>query len=889
MITPNNPESREDRVLLYLEGDMTPEEEARFRDDLRADAELRRIHDEYREQDRLLHAWFEAQGQRADKVRRPDLGATVVAATVRGGRRLSATTWALAAAAAFALVAGGTYFAARQSSHAVIAEVQNTTGPVQVFSKGTHTVVTANAAVPVSTDRVKVPAGGRAELAFVQRNGGMELRENSAIRFSGGASRPIVDLERGEMIVRTSGPELKPVVIRTPQFEAEATDATFSVIRGLRGAEVAVIDGTVTVRRPSGISTVSAGRTYSTGSGSITPIGERVNWSINRREYLSMLQGSGAGRANESPNATSPLEVASVVASAASGAIETQAASVPGGDADAQPATVAVPSAMMSAAAVAAPSVNVQAPRSTLYMPAETVFIVEIPSIDAIVAKAGANAGEDLADVLLGARAEQAVRSAAALIPVEPKKMTELQSNLTKVFSNDDLNLVLGSLGGPLTVSAGNDHALLVGQVVRDQQQVASLVNGKLEPWLNEQAGQDPGRARAAVAGNFLVLGFGETEFQETVLAAQIGVPTAFGRSPFLATVENETAGSQFTAAWDTKSFVADVAAQSPRAERFLTRFGLANMNRVVAATSFTDQARNRALRVHFDGQRQGLMNWIGEPAPMSSFQFFSSDAHAIYTMRVRRPAEMLDQLLQWHREDFPNSGEPDIALQQQFLSTLGNEIAIGLENPVLPIPNVKVAIEVVDPIRFHDTMLQLIDALWANTPRTATAAGPDINASSYRGHLVVDFRVPGSPLAISYAVLDDFVVFGPGRPFLVSTVDTYLDQKSIAYEQSFLDALPDKSGSWCSALMYVGVGESLAQAGPVLTGFAQMYGLPAGIGNSLAPARTTATGQSRATVVYAIAQQNSIDFFIEGVRGNYGMTALVPAVADWIRNAPAR
>jgi len=272
-------------------------------------------------------------------------------------------------------------------------------------------------------------------------------------------------------------------------------------------------------------------------------------------------------------------------------------------------------------------------------------------------------------------------------------------------------------------------------------------------------------------------------------------------------------------------------------------------------------------------------MGWLGAPGPLSAFQFFSPDAHAVMTMRVQRPALVLGEVVGWISQDNGGHGlptdSPEFQLVERVAASLGNEVAIGLDNPVLPLPNVKVAIEVLDPVGFHDGMIDLLDLLWSNGSETNQVT---VASNAYRNHLIVEFLHPSMPISIAYAVVGDFIVLGPGRPFLESTIDIFADKVGLDQEASFQNALPAKSGSYCSAIFYAGNGEGTSSLAPYLSEYLRSRNIPVDLSTV-----GVAGGTGHGGVYYAIANNGRIDFFIEGVKGDYEMGGMIPAVAQWI------
>jgi len=381
-----------------------------------------------------------------------------------------------------------------------------------------------------------------------------------------------------------------------------------------------------------------------------------------------------------------------------------------------------------------------------------------------------------------------------------------------------------------------------------------------------------------AVAGNFVVIGIDGEPFGNTLAAIEFNRPTGFGTSDFVQALRAETGQSRFLAAVDVEGFwknrsgftTPPVAAQ---------RLGIANLSTVLASANFTDQVDNRALRFVFSGPREGVMSWLDVPGPFGATQFFSPDTHFLMSARVKRPQQMLQDLFTWTVQDRPGAAIPqtpeDLKLVEEIAATLGNEVAIGLDNPVLPIPNVKFAFEVIDPIGFHNGVMKLMTELDSHA---GDGSQLQVNATDYRGHLVVDFKYPGSSIPVAYAVVDDYVVFGPGRPFLESAIDMGVDGRGIDKEYAFQQALPGKSGSYASALFYFAGGDRLANAAPLLGAFAPSSQLRQPLEEQRAS--TTASGHAGA---YVIAENQRIDLYVEGVKGEFEMGNALPMVADWL------
>ena len=159
-------DEKELRILEYLEGELSPEEEKIFLARVEADPELAALLEEYQQQDRLLHAYFDSQATAAEKVARPDLRALPSAQVERSVGRRRKQVFALAAAAALALAVGlGSYLFSPSDVHSAVEAVVYTQGRTQAFQPERSTPVDATKAVAGAVERLKTPARSQLEVA----------------------------------------------------------------------------------------------------------------------------------------------------------------------------------------------------------------------------------------------------------------------------------------------------------------------------------------------------------------------------------------------------------------------------------------------------------------------------------------------------------------------------------------------------------------------------------------------------------------------------------------------------------------------------------------------------------------------------------------------------
>lgn len=796
------PADIEQRLHDLVDGELAPAEREEVLALVASDASLQAQLDEIRAQDRMLAAFLSERSDRIARGSRPDL-AGAAAEIAPAGRRPGWMTWTMAAAAALLLAAGLSSLASWGREDPRAGRVVATTG------RGPSALAPDD---PVSgRQTLRTPAGGHLEVALAS-GGSFELNANTLAKLADGGSA--IELHRGEVLVRALGASGQPIVVTTPQLVVEGRDAVFGVVRGVRGAEVAVVSGRVEVKQAGARLELAAGQSHSSERIAPVPVRDRIAWSSHREQLMAALAPA--------------IEPAA-----------TPAAATPG-------------------AHVALFELAV----TTEFLPTRTLFLVEAPSLAYLLEPLGARTVADLLDpVRILPQLEQARLSGEVDIDEEAIEA------IRYALESPEFAAIAPALEDSISLAVTPTGPVLVADVRGHESAINRALDANLRPILREH-GLDA-KVRVEAANGFLAAGLAGEDFDETWQALQRVAATGFTRTPFVGDLREAAPDSLITAALNARGISGLVRASQgadSRAMRNLRRAGFDRLGTVLAASDFGDQAGNQALRMVFDEQRSGVLGWLGEAGPMGSLQFFSPSANFLFAMKIESPGAMLSSIRDWLAEDGLAVRGPEtdaeLLVAQRILDTLGNEVALGLDMPLLPTPNLKIAIEVLDPEGFHDGMLELIDLLYASdTPAGQTLAV----ASDYRGRLIVEFQHPALPVGISYAVIDDFVVFGAGRAFTQRTIDLAEESRGIDREHAFLSSLPARSGTHVSLLMYQRIGEQMRQAAPFIAQLAPrnlLDALDLSPGD-FAPGRA---GEPQGpTVAYAVAEANRIDFFVEG------------------------
>ena len=128
---------------------------------------------------------------------------------------------------------------------------------------------------------------------------------------------------------------------------------------------------------------------------------------------------------------------------------------------------------------------------------------------------------------------------------------------------------------------------------------------------------------------------------------------------------------------------------------------GLSNVEYVIAQYEQEDGVTVIAGDMYFAGERQGIMSLLAEPGPMGSLEFFSTETTFATAFLTREPISVLEEMGDISVDGEPLSNEPgaptEVKLFYDIVSSIGGEVAFGLDGPALPTPAWKAVIEAYD------------------------------------------------------------------------------------------------------------------------------------------------------------------------------------------------
>lgn len=201
-----------------------------------------------------------------------------------------------------------------------------------------------------------------------------------------------------------------------------------------------------------------------------------------------------------------------------------------------------------------------------------------------------------------------------------------------------------------------------------------------------------------------------------------------------------------------------------------------------------------------FTGPRHGIAAWLAPPSTLGSLDFASPNAVMAMALNLASPSQMFDDVRSLATATnpgaFANVSEMErsfgIDFQRDFLQALTGEIQVEVDT-ITP-PAWKVTLGVKNPARIQQTLGTLLAAQKV-TVQQQTEGG--VNYS------VVQAPAGNSPMAVTYAVVDGYLMIASSLDTAKQAVRRHRSGESLAKSQKFLSALPPGHPEGMSALFY--------------------------------------------------------------------------------------
>ena len=838
-----NCEQMEHKILEYLDGELTDEESDILLEHVEGCERCARFLENQRKQDQLLERYFDTMKKAALGGPKPDLPEPQKA---EPSRRLYYHIYAAAAVIAILVLSGLSLFmyhrAGLSRSGELVGRAISVEGLVQVLEGKEPRILEEGMRVS-SRSRLKITADSYLAVETLRGNGNLEpniveFKENTLASFHAHTDRTELRLERGEIWVHLNRKPEKTFVVRTRQARIYDRGTIYNVAQGMTGALAGVVTGQVVVEGSGEEKVVSPKQLYTTYEDKTgDSVRKHVYWSHYKEKLLALL---------------GPEQEPDVLVADGNQLLVRE-----------YPGKKQVPPQIAEEGEAPLGTLS-----STELLPVDTRFFFEIASLPEIVRDWNSS---DYSRLLDDPDLRQWWESGS---------MAEYRNAVNSFGASrwiKLMNAVSGSVSCGITGSGG---FLIVADCREDVESIPPLLEKEIDPLMkiwSIKAGHKKYMPRVRFEKGYLLIAVGSDLVERTLKAVEEDAPTGFTKSPFYQKIVSNVPNSRMTVAYDFHS-TAESIREGGNSDmiKFLERSGMDNLDYILGSPDFAGRGINQAFRIAFEGERHGILGWLDEPSAMGSLRFFSPDVHLLAAARIKSPEVMFTDILTWLLEDNPSPSKKDekvIAWIRELSSCFGNEAAIGLQNPIFPVPNFQLAVEMVDPMKFHDLMLEWVDFMDEDTSVNIAVEGTE-----YRDQMIFTITIPKQPFDISYVVLDDFLMVGLGESMMRHTVDVFLESQSLMDVYAFTSLLPDSGQLNFSMLVYQDLTRTIPQ-------FSNRFSLRGStMEKSLLPGLNAVERFQSAGISYAFSTDNYIDFYFNGSTGvDINLGGTLPLVAGML------
>jgi hypothetical protein len=292
---------------------------------------------------------------------------------------------------------------------------------------------------------------------------------------------------------------------------------------------------------------------------------------------------------------------------------------------------------------------------------------------------------------------------------------------------------------------------------------------------------------------------------------------------------------------------------------------GIDNIRYVIVERKQNLGRTENSATVSFKGTRSGIASWMAAPAPMGTLDFISPDATFAASFVVNQPQALLAQLSGFTNVFAQIGNATGVDVSNDIAATLGGEMTIAVDGPLLPSPSWKVAVEVNNPARLEWSIEQMVKT----AEQTQPDMGVQLTNEVMNGLTYYTLTSAKTPAAVNYVFTDGYLLMAPNHNLLATSIQGRTSGTTLTNSTTFRQQLPQNGQMNFSALVYYNPSVAIAPMADQLT---QTKFLTADQKKALA----ALTADRAPTLIYAYAEPDRI---VAATRGSFfglGLDTLV-------------
>lgn len=763
-------------IPAYLSNSLTAQQTLLFNEELRSSIPLRRAVDEARGRSK------EGNGK-------------ANTASLKQTSRFKTMRW-LASAASVALVAVAMFIALPELpsfNQGQLAQVSEVDGQLYQIVDGGLQELQPGSWID-GRQRIRSAVGSSA-IITLDDGSEIEVDERSELSMTRRGSGNRIDVSRGRILVVASPQGSGTLDVFTDEFMVSVTGTIFEVAHGAKGSRVAVIEGSVDVSLEGNVSSLDPGEALGSRSKFETlNLENEISWSQDADDYVAMLREVSALQKDIQAAMDSPARFSTRLLNLAPENTAVYMA-VPNAPEKIAEVYDVIRTRMQTSVALKSTWTEFETTGETEHLEAIMAWMQEI--------------GDTLGDetVLALTIQDDAFSNSndthsehERLIPIV---LSEVDADAFRASFDKQVAQLATSFD-----AEGNEFELEI--VIVDD--AADAVDGKLSVLLIDD----------------LLVASADVETLQTMQGIVVSGSSSFVGTDLHQLLEaSYSQGTEVLGALDVAEFATSFTDSGDVTEESQQAFadsGLSNIEYVIAQYEQEDGVTVIAGDMYFAGERQGMMSLLAEPGPMGSLEFFSTETTFATALLAREPISVLEGMGEISIDGEPLFNEPNAQTEIQFLydimSSVGGELAFGLDGPALPTPAWKVVIEAYDEAALQTGIAESVQRFNDKAELEGVNSSIELKPADVGGYTgyVVDFSIDAtdeSPLSMTsvsfnYAYVEGYLVAAANEALIDRAIGFYNSGSGLPTDSEF-QALMARDGYLdYSALFFSRLGEMI-------------------------------------------------------------------------------
>jgi hypothetical protein len=594
----------------------------------------------------------------------------------------------------------------------------------------------------------------------------VEMNQRAELAVSASRRDTTIHLDQGGIIVQAAKRHTGHLYVSAPDCTVAVTGTVFSVNSGTKGSRVSVIEGEVHVKHAGAESILHSGdQVATTQSVGLVPVREEIGWSSDLDHELALLA--------EFSKLRTKLEE------------------------------------------IRTPGPRYESKILPL-LPADTVLYIGIPNLGDALQQANQIFQQQL--------------SQSKVLQDWWNKSGNSNQHPTPQELIDQIQVMSRYLGDEVVItaragSASNGPGLVLLAEVR-QSGLKDYLQNHLAGTLASPQGQtnlhvvDPQSLSSLAAEhgmimlvrqNMLVVGGDAASVRQMSAQLDAGA-TLFAGTDFGQRIANIYSRGTETLVAANLGQIINSSHTQPGDSRALQNSGFNDIKYLMASRGESSSQADNRITLEFNGQRRGIASWLAAPAPVGSLDYVSANAGAVVSFVAKQPALMLDDIFSTIGASEPNfsqdlakaNSELGLDIRNDLASTLGGELTLALDGPVLPTPSWKAIVEVNNSGALQLAMEKMVQAANREAQKS-NQPGLTLNQTQSGGRTfyTIQSQSVGLSTEYNYTFADGYMIMAPSRALLLAALQTHANGTSLARSASFHALLPSDNQANFSAMIY--------------------------------------------------------------------------------------